>query len=93
MERENFSFTHQTSDELIVTGQACTVACVLVGNLVLSQRSNMSDIFLLGCNQRRQEFGLLSTSTQQSEFSVVPIGNKYTRISSSSQKKGGHHKF
>lgn len=70
-----------------------SVPCVLVGNLMLSHRSNMSDIFLLGCNQRRQEFGLLSTSTQQSEFSVVPIGNKYTRISSSFQKKGGHHKF
>jgi hypothetical protein len=60
---------------------------VLVRSLVFSWRSKMSGIFLEGCTQRRQAFRLLSASTQQLEFSVVPSGTKYTRISSSSHNK------
>jgi hypothetical protein len=63
------------------------VVRVLVRSLVLSWRSKMSDIFLVGWTQRRQAFRLLSASTQQSEFSVVPKGIKYTKISLSSQTR------
>ena len=64
-----------------------SVMCKLVGSLVLSWRSNMSDIFPVGWTQRRRAFRLLSASTQQSEFSAVLIGTKYTRTFSSSQKR------
>jgi len=69
-----------------------SVVHVLVRSLVLSWRSKMSGIFLVGGTQRRQAFRLLSASTQQLEFSVVPNGTKYTRISLSSQKRD-HNKF
>jgi len=62
-------------------------------SLVLSWRSKMSDIFLVGCTQRRQAFRLLSASTQHAEFSVVPTGNEYTKISSSFPNKRDYHKF
>jgi hypothetical protein len=65
---------------------------VLVRSLVLSWRSKMSGIFPVGGTQRRQAFRLLSASTQQLEFGVIPSGTKYTRISSSSRKRD-HNKF
>jgi len=35
---------------------------------------------LLGYNKQRQAFRFLSVSIQQSEFTVVPLGKKCTRI-------------
>jgi hypothetical protein len=53
----------------------------------------MSDIFLMGCTQRREAFRLLSASTQQSEFIVVPIGTRTQKYLRHPKKKRGHHKF
>lgn len=61
---------------------------MLMRGLVLSWRSKMSNIFLVGWNHRRQEIRLLSASTKQSDFSVVPKGTKHIKISSSSQTRG-----